>query len=158
MIKPEPLDCAICGRRIGANRPHYATEAGAIVCAPCVVDPRTHRTLYPRCGSRWHYPSDHGVVSANRSGAHWITRHGGLMRTHPEVIEHKRQLQRRLLDIDARCRRIDAELSDDRRLQLLSAAIDARALASSPNVSAEIRERLRMLAWQCHREASREDG
>jgi hypothetical protein len=48
---------------------------------------------------------------------------------------------------------LEGELAHDRQAQLLAAAVEARWLASSTNVSHEMREQLLMLAWDSVREA-----
>jgi hypothetical protein len=48
---------------------------------------------------------------------------------------------------------LEGELANDRQAQLLAAAVEARWLASSTNVSHEMREQLLMLAWDSVREA-----
>jgi hypothetical protein len=48
---------------------------------------------------------------------------------------------------------LEGDLAHDRQAQLLAAAVEARWLAASTNVSHELRERLLMVAWDSVREA-----
>jgi hypothetical protein len=48
---------------------------------------------------------------------------------------------------------LEAEMADDRKPQLLAAALEARWLATMPSVSREMREQLLLLAWDSVREA-----
>ena len=104
----KPVRCGLCQRCIGKHTTHYATEAGPVLCGRCMSRCDTHLRVYPRCGSRWHHVQDHAVVFTNRSGAQWIMRHGGIVVTHPEAVEHKRLIRQRLLDVDTALRRIYA--------------------------------------------------
>lgn len=77
MMKPAPLNCHLCHRRIGRDRLHLIApgiDPPQILCALCFGRRQTHDKLYPDCAARWHDAADHGVVFASRAGAHRYAR------------------------------------------------------------------------------------
>jgi hypothetical protein len=69
-VKPAPpLDCGICGRRIGKTAGHYLLAGRQLACGRCIERGRIlHGQVYPDCAARWHDLLDHLDSTGTRAG------------------------------------------------------------------------------------------
>lgn len=68
-MKPAPpLDCAVCGRRIGKTGGHYLLEGDQLACTRCAENRSLHAAVFPGCPHAWHDLLDHLEATGTRAG------------------------------------------------------------------------------------------